>query len=128
MNYTTTGLYIFKAKAETKIVELGEELIRQLTYGNAEDCLLDKIELLSYILDSLEQTINQEEIDKLVYFALDYFELASTTYSPFDSSETKIIKESIYISVPTGSVSNDGLYSINGGNSTQNNYHPSVRD
>lgn len=91
LNYSTTDLSIFLGKAEVKLTELGEELYKQLTYGEASEGLVDDINLLSDILDEIEVSTDQDEIDILVNFALDYYNLVSTAYSPFNVLPTTII-------------------------------------
>src|SRR6478735_8842251 len=91
MNYSTTDINIFLSKAEQRSVSLGEELIVQVTYGDVEEELLTKIELLTAILDGINDTVDQKEIDVLVYFALDYFNLAEIAYSPFSILPTTVI-------------------------------------
>jgi hypothetical protein len=94
LNFSTTDLDIFLGKAEHKLVELGEKLIVQVTYDTVENCLLDKILLLSEIIDAVEDSNSQEEIDKLVYFALDYYDLYTLPYSPFSIMSTTILSSS----------------------------------
>jgi len=91
INYSTTDLNIFLSKAEQKLVTYGELLVQQVNWDEVEDSLLNKIELLTFILDEIDRTVDQEQIDKLVYFALDYFNLHEIPYSPFSIMPMTII-------------------------------------
>lgn len=91
LEYSTTDLNTFLAKAEHKLVELGEKLITQITYDTVENCLLDKIILLSDIIDAINDSSSQDEIDVLVFFALDYYNLYSVPYSPFSIMPTTVL-------------------------------------
>lgn len=90
INYSTTDINIFLSKAEQRLVSLGEELVSQIGYGDVEEELLTKIELLTAILDGINDG-EQKQIDVLVYFALDYFNLAEIAYSPFSILPTTVI-------------------------------------
>lgn len=91
LDYSGDDLDIFLGKAEVKLTELGEELYTQLKYGQVDDSLVDKINLLSIIIDSIEETTDEDEIKVLVNFALDYYNLSSTTYSPYNVLPTTTV-------------------------------------
>lgn len=91
LDYSGDDLDIFLGKAEVKLTELGEELYTQLKYGQVDDSLVDKINLLSVIIDSIEETTDEDEIKVLVSFALDYYNLSAVVYSPFNVLPTTIV-------------------------------------
>lgn len=94
INYSTTDLNSFLSRAEQKLVRLGEVLVQQINWDEVEDSLLDKIELLTYIIDEIDRSSSQDEIDKLVYFALDYYNLHEIPYAPFSIMPTTVIGSS----------------------------------
>lgn len=83
LKYSSTDINVFYSLAEQKLSKLGIELYRQIKYDRADNCLVDKINLLSTIVDSCLETDNQEELDVLVYFAMDYYDLYELAYSPY---------------------------------------------
>jgi hypothetical protein len=83
LRYSSEDINVFFSLAEQKISKLGEELYHQIKYDRVDECLVDKINLLSYIVDSCLETNVQSELDVLVYFAMDYYNLYELAYSPF---------------------------------------------